>query len=85
MACGELVIGVQKAFCTPITKWRARCEEYGNDDDLTLVIDGSPLYAALNGGDADVWDQLDAIVHSNGCRWEMGYAWSVHFAVAESA
>lgn len=62
-------------------EWADRGEPYGRTSALTLTIDGSPLYMALNHGEPswDIMEELDAIANRHGYWWELGYAWSVHF------
>jgi hypothetical protein len=62
-------------------EWNDRGEEYGKKADLTLTIDGSPLYRALNYGEPD-WsymEALNALAKRYGYYYEQGYAWTVHF------
>lgn len=61
--------------------WNDRGEQYGRTADLTLIIEGSPLYAALNYGEPG-WEadtKLRELAAANGYYYELGHAWSVHF------
>lgn len=64
------------------TEWKERGEPYGNEAALTLVIDGSPMFEALNCGEGNGWKTMEAFqeaVESCGFWYELGFAWSVHF------
>lgn len=61
------------------TEWHD--ERVGKGSALTLIIEGSPLYGALNYGEPS-WkceSELREIAKRNGYYYEMGYSWSVHF------
>lgn len=62
-------------------EWNDRGEPYGKEAKLTLVIDGSPMYSALNYGEDGfkIQDEFDKLVKSCGYWYEQGFAWSVHF------
>ena len=62
-------------------EWKEKGEQYGVTADLTLVIEGSPLYNCLNYGEPswDASEQLRELASNNGYYYEQGYAWSVHF------
>ena len=62
-------------------EWSERGETVGKGSELTLVVDGSPLYGALNYGEPSwtLQTELDALASAHDCYAEMGYAWSVHF------
>jgi hypothetical protein len=62
-------------------EWEDRGEDLGVKAHLHLIIDGSPLYAALNYGEPN-WDKSEEIrevAKRHGMYFEMGYAWSLHF------
>jgi hypothetical protein len=61
-------------------EWNARGEGYGTTAELTLIIDGSPLFAALNYSEPrQYYRELERIARRHGFWFELGHAWSVHF------
>jgi len=67
------------AFVCTHAEWVARGERYGKNSLATLVVDGSPLYNALNGcSDDKIVQKLDKTLAAAGLYLEGGYAWSGH-------
>lgn len=68
------------AFVYTREEWQRRGEPYGNEAICTLVIDGSPMYDALNYGSYG-WgtsDKFHKLIEDMGCCYEQGFAWTVH-------
>jgi hypothetical protein len=65
-------------------EWSARNERVGRDAELTLTIEGSPLYRILNMFDLSADDpklerEFSELCREHGSWYELGYSWSVHF------
>ena len=62
-------------------EWQDRGEDYGKGSKLVMVIDGSPLYEALNYGFPD-WSyhtELNELCKEHGFWFEPMYGWALAF------